>query len=653
MADLQFFFKWVAPDDTEFDPVAHATVTDEDIFSFEISQEEGDFANLNIEIENPRIGILNPTRQYWAHLSVSVDGDEAIPLFFGRVLGLPDTMLDDFVSLSLIARPADFQDQKEELAETLRVAPYFDPIWFKPESVLDPDNVLESRSALWHIDRVTHAVTISDIITGEDGVLAISQDDAFYDALQIGFESSPLRRVNVLATVQWQQYATGVFDVAPYLFGKGKKTVPMFGYDTVVSGYTVFGAIEELPKLGANIGGGWTVTQVDAKRIDSTFPNAWKYYQAWGTPLDGPDIIKPPKVNEPPNNFATVVAPYEVAGNRGGLSASFLPEHVLHVARQTWSVKIVLGYEGSRARSETLAFSVIADTQNIMTESDDGQSEDIILDSGEIGVDSGFGLAIGTLKRRSYFVHPRGDESIQYLLMLARARLLARARAVSINTVVPFEYALVNEVSLRKSAAISDPRIPGTIATGKIKSYALRYSSDSGSGECALAIACTVGRDGDIAETLGTPDVWEEDVVEATVQTHTGSVVTPTPEADIGYASISGQRFGEDDGIDFEFGDPEQWLDDGARGRYTGRTNEEEEQAMIGPPAGNYGLSARPFGKATPQDTFDALNDETQAPKWRVGLKPLNVGPFHTDIPLNVSDFKIPKTIDLEAGSAP
>ncbi len=71
----------------------------------------------------------------------------------------------------------DWTSEERRVFDTLRVRPWWDPVWILEERMDDPDTVLEARTQLWHIDRVTHAVTVSDIISGEDGTLAISDHD--------------------------------------------------------------------------------------------------------------------------------------------------------------------------------------------------------------------------------------------------------------------------------------------------------------------------------------------------------------------------------------------------------------------------------------------------------------------------------------------
>ena len=107
-----------------FGPQHH--VEDEEVFAFRVDHAEGEFASLSIEIRNPRIGLLAPARKTWAWLSWN-NGTAVIPLFFGRLVGVPSDLHQEMVTLAFTARPADYNAQKLALAETLKVAPYLGP----------------------------------------------------------------------------------------------------------------------------------------------------------------------------------------------------------------------------------------------------------------------------------------------------------------------------------------------------------------------------------------------------------------------------------------------------------------------------------------------------------------------------------------------
>src|ERR1043165_7004837 len=113
-------------------------VEDEKVLSIAIEHSEGDFPSLSIVIKNPRIGLLAPARKTWAWLSHG-----GTPLFFGRLVGVPPNINRKAVTVDFIGRRADYAAQKATLAASLRVLPYYDPVFITPDAQSDPDTVLE------------------------------------------------------------------------------------------------------------------------------------------------------------------------------------------------------------------------------------------------------------------------------------------------------------------------------------------------------------------------------------------------------------------------------------------------------------------------------------------------------------------------------
>jgi hypothetical protein len=243
---MTIFFAWVNAYEVDFNPAIHAR-WDEDVYSFHIEHEEGQMPVADIVIKNPDVGLLNTSRKQWAWLSTDVTG--AIePLFFGRILGIPSDLLGYQVTVRFIAKSNDYVARKQALADTLRVSPYYDPIFLSDEAMIDPDAVLEGYSAAYHVDRIPNHGrkaldwTISDIIEGEDGVLTFTEDEILFGSLSMNLNQSPLRAVRVDAKVHWSQNFRG-------------QTVPIFG--GWVKTLTGEHLAQEWPKPGQDLGGGW------------------------------------------------------------------------------------------------------------------------------------------------------------------------------------------------------------------------------------------------------------------------------------------------------------------------------------------------------------------------------------------------------------
>lgn len=248
----QFYFAFVDPG-TAFNAVTHAR-EDAVLLSAEFGQDEGDFASLRITTINPiggggnALGLLGPGRKRWAWLSWDI-GSGVEPLFFGRLVGIPTDVFASTITLEFQARPEDFNEQKADLAATLKVLPYWDEVFIDEQRRNDPDAVLEAYSALWHIDPVTHEVTISDYLLGEGGTEIFTASQMVATGLELAIGSPPLVGITVDAVVQWTQRAKGTLDLTNYL----NTTWP--------GGITSYSLTKDAwPKPGASLGEGWSVS---------------------------------------------------------------------------------------------------------------------------------------------------------------------------------------------------------------------------------------------------------------------------------------------------------------------------------------------------------------------------------------------------------
>jgi hypothetical protein len=237
-----FFFAWTDAG-VAFDPDVH-NVMDEYIFSFRRALTEGDKPKLEVEMMNPHVGILNPDRKQWAWLSYDTGSTAGIiPLFYGRVVATPASIFLEVITLQFVSWPTDYFARVQRVAETMKIAPFYDPVFIDPSKRDDPDTILEAYSKLWHVDPVTLEVTASDILIGEDGNVDFAADDFFYDNFDMRPKAPPLTAVLVDATVSWTQTARGLVDM-------GNRVIQSYGGD---------GIINDWPKPLQSLDGGWSV----------------------------------------------------------------------------------------------------------------------------------------------------------------------------------------------------------------------------------------------------------------------------------------------------------------------------------------------------------------------------------------------------------
>ena len=146
-----FFMAWCDSDETTWG--SEHLVMDEYIYSIKRTLSEGQKPMLEVEMKNPRIGLLNPTRKFWAWFAYD-DGSTAgpAPFFFGRVVGNPVQLFAEVVILQFVAEPINYKVQKAQLAQAKKVLPYYDPVFIEVSQRDNPDKILEAYGEFWDIE---------------------------------------------------------------------------------------------------------------------------------------------------------------------------------------------------------------------------------------------------------------------------------------------------------------------------------------------------------------------------------------------------------------------------------------------------------------------------------------------------------------------
>ena len=571
------YFAWVASTDTTFSETFHRE--DENVFSFSVDHEEGDFASLTIEILNPRVGLLGVARSRWCWLSYD-DGSTVTPLFFGRLVGVPERVSEEIITLTFVARPQNYTAAKEAVAAGLRVLPWFDPVWIGADRRSDPDVALESRTALYHIDRTSLAVTVSDIVAGEAGTVDIG-GNLFRDSLDMRYTQIPARTVRVAAEMTWNQKASGSIDISRQICDAFAEAGTVL--TNRISTFTGEGLLRDWPRTGTKIGAGWTVGAVQLPRVDS--------------------------VNVPARGYIANTVENRV----------YFPEWVVQPT-------MLLDYEADRGRAETVAFTITSATQDILTDNDDDDAIELSFASSAAAETIDGVIPIGDLRRRTWFQTDRGRDSLRYLMLVARARLIAQARAVEIEADIPFGTAIT--LSCRHSATLADARIPGGSATGKVVRYSFGLTGEDGQLKGSLAIACTVGTGGTITPEDGITGYAEGGYVDTGYQTNIGGEELLLT-GDLAFGEFGGIEV-QDDGIDFF--------------NLTGAAVVEDCTVFDGPTAQRAVLATQ---TQTPQEAINLLNQSFT--RVELTLFPVDGVSFLTEYDLSELRLAIPQTIDLEA----
>lgn len=661
-----FYFAWADASETSFN--ASHIVEDEDVFNMSVRHLEGDFASLLVTIRNPKVGLLNANRKRWCW--ISWDNNSAVePLFFGRLIGIPKSLTRELVDVEFLARPEDFAAQKEALANAMRYLPYFDPVFLNVDKLNDPDATLEAQTKAWHIDRLTHVVSTSDLLEGEDGVLTFtSDDDVPYDSVDVTVDQPPIRRVHVEAKVPWTQTVSGT----------GLTLLRNYKVETIAGK----GLIGGWPEVDKDLGKGWVVSESRAGSayfdLDDGAYGSWYMANLKG-PASEQEFLAELRAHQAvslgvtqlptsalqntllrPDNVSVKTAPpfaikivqsYRATTTRtstGGYETDTDTTYFYITADRVFC-DLKLGYGGERKRTDTVTFDLVADSQPIMTEPGDDEVLILNLSGNDVSLPldtaSGIGeIPIGNVARRSYFAQDRGAQSLQYLIQLARAHIVVRSRAVKIRFQVPFETAI--HMSLRQNAILNDDRLPGGTAVGKIIEYG--FSADN-SGQVVgfCTIACAIGYGGAWTALPGTPVYADDGYVEDGYQAREGQRVLVGASDDVAFTPLIESP--NDDGLVFPL----------------------TRIPVIYPPT-IVTIEEKPLVEVQPMVTTqvetDSCGNTTNASlssdldtgpytDWLSGIKtsvdftlaPIDGGPFDSTYVAEVTTVKLPKQIDLEA----
>ena len=380
MSALPFFFAWVEETDTAFGPAFERV--DENIFSFVLDHEEGQVPTLDITIKNPRVGLLAPGRKVWAWFAYQPpNGSGVVPVFFGVLVGIPANLFAEVITLQFIARAPDHVARKQAAAEPLKVRPNYDPVFLDDQHRDDPDAILEGYSSRWHFDRVTLAVTASDVLTGEDGTIVFTSDDAFYDSVAMTLAEPPLANIRVQATVNWTQRTFG--------------TVP--GPNVNIESYTGETFMSGWPKPGQGLGGGWRIETsfvYDVFKVGLTpiasFNASWTNNspdaadgdtQSMESSSSFPALLSPEPLSyilTEHTQSGTVDPDADPPINRPAkieVTGTIVPLWVLNC---TWTFR----YDAKREFSELLAFDLTANTQAVLASPTVEQDTELLTVSG-------------------------------------------------------------------------------------------------------------------------------------------------------------------------------------------------------------------------------------------------------------------------------
>jgi len=329
---------------------------------------ENQIPKLTLVVRNPGVGILAPGRKRWMWLARR-KGVDVKPIFFGEVVGVPTSVFGETLTIELTAEPLDYDEQIQNLAETLKVPPNYNMIFTSVTDRDDPSHVLEGYSADWHIPRVPGLVTVTDVLEGEDGeeVFQVGIDplaEVPYDSVDARLAQNPQASIMMDATVTWTQEATGIVDLGRRVF----------------KSYTGDGIIGDWPKPLASLGGGYTVASssaVDLDRVSEagtlTIPIEWHNGEKEhinGDTLSVTGSIVTPQVKSAlvgVISFKNQIGFFDPYNDPQTNIPAHVEQSTVHVPAGRVETTLAASYEAKRPRTERLRFTLNSDLQDVLT----------------------------------------------------------------------------------------------------------------------------------------------------------------------------------------------------------------------------------------------------------------------------------------------
>lgn len=687
-----FGFAWVDPGEDTFISGTHFR-QDEDIFSLAIQGQEGSAATASVTIRNPRIGLLNANRKIWAWISWKDDAEVIHPLMFARLVGIPENVFAELVTLAFVSRPLDIATQRRTLAATMAVLPWYDRVFINEDlrlsadgSTGDVDAVLEAYSKRWHISRGEDGgpltVSASDICIGEDGTEAFTADEVPYSSLSLTITGAPLTSISVKAGVSWKFSGQGpVINLGGWGFRS----------------YT--GSNLGWPQAGSSLGGGWSVhssTCEDVYKADqaTTYTSNYNwhntakqhttgdsmsltisrtdvltkgpYYYAKLTERGNPGVVWSPSFDTVTTNWSGQTWTTDNGDENGDIIN--IPAHLeatwLVIPESMINATLAITLDPNQPRNEKIDFTMVPDIQALLTlpgDYDTGQGatppdEEILdLSGADVGLAIDGVAPLTDTAASSYWTSTRGLQSLEYTQLRARARLLAAQRVVQASWTVPFARAI--DLTCRKSASLADSRIPGGQLSGKITAYTISATGGSrdqgGQLTGTVTVMCSIGRGGTHSAVAGYNNDWVEDdwVVDDYINT-SGGLSVASGTTDIAYSPDS--------------------LIEGSDGLSSplslnlSRADIVVKEVMHGTVADQTSIFNAQTGDAF-RSSMTTVEDESKWAQSRetaiqqelknnsvwleLWLKPVSETALGNSLPLNVEPLKVPQTIDLEAAS--
>ncbi len=494
-------FAWLSTP-AAFNPGIH-NVFDEAWRTLTIEGAEGQTAVARVEIVNPGQGLLAPGRNRYAHISLTRDATTH-HLFSGRVIGAPDGMSGDFITLTLDARFGDMAAAIEAAVAPLRVSPGWDVLFVDPARRDLAMEVLDGYHAHLHIDPRTQAVRVSDALVGS--AISITAVTPGLGEKTISVPPGLAFAHGVRVRVWYRKDFTEHFSGAITAYSGTSMTVDAdeFSGSTTRDDWIV--SLDILEEDILSDSEAMTVVHQPYAAVRTYLEAQW--VQTSAGEFDVTDKIKEvsgrPTIRtlNLPEDFA---ATWPQAGDRVNGQSGYTVKSA-SLSRQnslgsvtvlgpglatffvldifTYRPELTLAYDLQQKRVESATFTLEGNAQALF--GDATQVEPLEFRLQDVGP------YLPTPAHGSFFQTPRGQQALAHGLHRTKVAIAESQRCVEIGASSVGWPLWALYLTCDHTACIHSPKFPGGVAIGKVSQYAKTMGQDGRS--CDFTLKCSVGK---------------------------------------------------------------------------------------------------------------------------------------------------------------
>lgn len=419
-------------------------------------------------------------------------------LFDGVLSGVPRGLVGQKLTLEAIARtpdPADVDTQLAALAETAKVAPFWDPLFVPEGSDALWEEILAGRSQVIAHSRIQGTPSLCDALGGSTNMVITPLNGS----VSYSLESNVAARYGIKMTAKWKQLASQRFDDGGALWGLNTMTPE--------------GLVKDFPKEGADLGDGFKATARTRMQKD-------------GEPDEGYQVVwAKPKAEEldpawwdAAGDTATDVAVFPLYEMDAYLEAEYRWEVArTETATLSADARAQPGIIGQAEEWEEMELRDLTTTESRAPWRPNTayDLDDEVIDgrnayrcrsahtSGRTRTAAEWSLLgpssyIASREYISFFKSARGRAAIEHAVQRIKARARIAARSVRIDFEVPMP-ARPWQITEDMTITINSPKIPGGFATGRLVDYTLSWVN--GRASFSGTIACAAGL-GDVADPV-------------------------------------------------------------------------------------------------------------------------------------------------------